>query len=61
MFTANYSRTNLRRQRRPTSNVGIRLRYDLPIDITNILSIYFQKEYKVQSLTILLSCVIRFT
>ena len=47
MYSINYSRTKLRRQ--CTSNVGIRLWNDLPIDISNISSIYLfkQKEYEV--------------
>ena len=54
MFSINNFHTNLRRQ--CTSNVGIKLWNDLPIDITNTTSIYL-KDYKtVQLLAMLLSC-----
>ena len=41
MFSVNYSRTNLRRQ--CTSSVRIRLWNDLPIDITDMSTIYLFK------------------
>ena len=45
MFSINYYRTNLGRQyTRCTLNVGIRFWNDLPIDITNISSIYLFKQ-----------------
>ena len=51
MFSIKFSRTNLRRQ--CTSNVGIRLLNDLPV---NLRKYVFQKEHEVQFFAMLLSC-----